>query len=95
MNFKLEFAESAFREWNKLDSALREQLKKKLAEQLESPNVLSAHLNDIADCYKIKLKNSGYLLAYKMLDGGIVVFVVTVGKHERNAVYKNAMKRIK
>lgn len=47
----------------------------------------------MADCYKIKLKSSGYRLVYKVLDKEIVVLVVAVGKRERNAVYKNAMKR--
>lgn len=37
----------------------------------------------------------GYRLAYKMLDKEIVVLPVAVGKRERNAVYKSAMKRTK
>lgn len=95
MNYKLEFVESALKEWEKLDSAVREQFKKKLAERLESPIILSARLNGMADCYKIKLKSSGYRLVYKVLDLKIVVLVVAVGKRERNAVYKSAMKRTK
>jgi len=91
----LEFVESALKEWEKLDSAVREQFKKKLAERLESPIIPSSRLNGMADCYKIKLKSSGYRLVYKVLDKEIVVLVVAVGKRERNAVYKNAMKRTK
>jgi mRNA interferase RelE/StbE len=49
----------------------------------------------MADCYKIKLKSSGYRLVYKVLGKEIVVLVVAVGKRERNAVYKSAMKRTK
>ncbi len=93
MSYKLEFVESALREWEKLDPPVREQLKKKLTEQLESPIIPSARLNGMADCYKIKLKNSGYLLVYKVLEKEIVVLVVAVGKRERNAVYTSAMKR--
>lgn len=95
MSYKLEFVESALKEWGKLDFALREQFKKKLAERLESPIIPSARLNGMADCYKIKLKSSGYRLVYKVLDKEIVVLVVAVGKRERNAVYKSAMKRTK
>jgi len=95
MSYKLEFVESALKEWKKLDSAVREQFKKKLAERLESPIIPSARLNGMADCYKIKLKSSGYRLVYKVLDMEIVVLVVAVGKRERNAVYKSAMKRTK
>lgn len=95
MSYKLEFVESALKEWEKLDSAVREQFKKKLAERLESPKVPSSRLNGMADCYKIKLKSSGYRLVYKVLDKEIVVLVVAVGKRERNAVYKSAMKRTK
>lgn len=95
MIYKLEFVESALKEWHKLDFALREQFKKKLAERLESPRIPSSRLNGMDDCYKIKLKSSGYRLVYKVLDKEIVVLVVAVGKRERNAVYKSAMKRIK
>ncbi|MDP2830332.1 MAG: type II toxin-antitoxin system RelE/ParE family toxin [Sulfuricellaceae bacterium] len=95
MSYKLEFVESAFREWEKLDSVVREQFKKKLAERLESPKVPSARLNSMADCYKIKFKSSGYRLVYKVLDTEIVVLVVAISKRERNTVYKSAMKRTK
>lgn len=95
MSYKLEFVESAFKEWGNLDSALREQFKKKLAERLESPRMPSARLNGMADCYKIKLRSSGYRLAYNVLNKEIVVLAVAVGKRERNAVYKTAMKRTK
>ncbi len=93
MSCKLEFVVSAFREWEKLDPTLREQFRKKLAERLESPKLFSARLSDMTDCYKIKLKNSSYLLIYKVLEKEIVVLVVAVGKRERNTVYKSAMKR--
>lgn len=95
MSYKLEFVESALKEWKKLGSALREQFKKKLAERLESPRAPSSRLNGMADCYKIKLRSSGYRLVYKVLDKEIVVLVVAVGKRERNVVYKSAMKRTK
>jgi len=95
MTYRIEFVESALKEWEKLDSAVREQFKIKLAERLESPIIPSARLNGMVDCYKIKLKSSGYRLVYKDLGKEIMVLVVAVGKRERNAVYKSAMKRTK
>ena len=44
--------------------------------------------------YKIKLRNSGYRLVYQEIDECVLVVVVAVGKREKNAVYKSAIKRI-
>ncbi|WP_261792924.1 type II toxin-antitoxin system RelE family toxin [Pseudomonas chlororaphis] len=72
---------------------LREQFKKKLAERLELPRVPADALHGMADCYKIKLKASGYRLVYQVIEDQIVVSVVAVGKRERGAVYEPARKR--
>ena len=45
------------------------------------------------DCYKIKLKSSGYRLVYEVVDERVVVSVVAVGKRERSEVYERARKR--
>ena len=47
MSYSLEFKESALKEWKKLDSTIREQFKKKLAERLVRPRVESARLSSI------------------------------------------------
>ncbi len=95
MSYSLEFKESALKEWQKLDGAIREQLKKKLAERLVRPRVESARLSGMADCYKIKLKNAGYRLVYQVDDTRIVVIVVAVGKREHLAVYRSAAGRLR
>jgi mRNA interferase RelE/StbE len=59
MSYSLEFKESALKEWTKLDGAIREQFKKKLAERLVRPCVESARLRGMTDCYKIKLEPVG------------------------------------
>jgi mRNA interferase RelE/StbE len=46
------------------------------------------------DCYKIKLRSSGYRLVYQVIDEKVVVFVISVGKRERAEVYNEAVKRI-
>ncbi len=93
MSFELGFLEDALKEWSKLDGATREQFKKKLAERLLAPRVLSAQLSGQKDRYKIKLRNVGYRLVYEVRDNELIVVVVAVGKRERNAVYKAAARR--
>jgi len=95
MSYSLEFKESALKEWQKLDGTIREHFKKRLAERLERPRVVSARLSGMTDCYKIKLKNAGYRLVYQVDDTRIVVIVVAVGKRENFAVYRSAEGRLK
>ncbi|PLW67811.1 type II toxin-antitoxin system RelE family toxin [Pseudohalioglobus lutimaris] len=94
MTYRLLFRTEAKKEWDKLDAAIRSQFKKKLIERLEEPRVESARLSGLRDCYKIKLRSAGYRLVYQVRDAEIVVSVVAVGKRERNAVYKAAVKRV-
>jgi mRNA interferase RelE/StbE len=94
MTYELEFKESALKEWRKLDGSIREQFKKKLAERLNNPIVESAKLSGMPDCYKIKLKASGYRLVYQVHNARLVVVVIAVGKREGNAVYLSAGDRL-
>ena len=94
MTYSLAFLPSALREWEKLGGNVRAQFKKKLAERLEAPHVDSARLSGMPDCYKIKLRAAGYRLVYRVDDTVVTVIVVAVGKRDRNAVYKAAVRRI-
>ncbi len=93
MTYKLEFLPSARREWDKLGHTLREQFKQKLAERLEVPRIPSDLLHGMSDCYKIKLKASGYRLVYQVVDERVVVSVVAVGKRDHGEVCERARKR--
>ena len=93
MTFELQFHPDALDEWRKLDSTVRQQLKKRLAERLVEPRVPAARLSGRKDRYKIKLKSLGYRLAYEVRGAEVVVLVVAVGKRERNAVYRRAADR--
>ncbi|WP_438300322.1 type II toxin-antitoxin system RelE family toxin [Pseudomonas sp. NMS19W] len=93
MTYKLEFLPSAHKEWNKLSHTLRDQFKKKLAERLERPRIPADSLQGMPDCYKIKLKASGYRLVYQVIEERVVVSVVAVGKRERGDVYESAKRR--
>jgi mRNA interferase RelE/StbE len=94
MIYRLLFRVEAKKEWDKLDSTLKGQFKKKLVERLKKPRIESSRLSGMANCYKIKLRSAGYRLVYQVRDKEIVVSVVAVGKRERNAVYSAAVKRI-
>ncbi|MGN2244262.1 type II toxin-antitoxin system RelE/ParE family toxin [Frateuria sp. GZRR33] len=94
MTYSLEFVESALKEWRKLSPDIRAQLKKKLTERLEHPHVPAARLHGMPDCYKIKLRASGYRLVYQVQDKVLVVTVVAVGKRERGLAYLAAKERL-
>lgn len=94
MSYRLRFHELALAEWKNLDGSVREPLKKKLAERLETPRIPAAALSGMADCYKIKLKRVGYRLVYRVDDDVVFVTVVAVGKRERQEVYDTARARL-
>lgn len=94
MTYELAFDPRALREWHKLGETVKAQFKNRLAKVLQHPRVPSARLHEFPDCYKIKLKASGYRLVYQVRDDVVVVFVIAVGKRERSAVYQDAHKRL-
>ncbi len=93
MNYRLKFLPTALKEWKKLDNSLQKQFKKKLVECLQKPHVISAKLSGFENYYKIKLRAKGYRLIYEVVDNELIVFVIAVGKREKNLVYKKAQKR--
>lgn len=93
-SYRLRFHKLALDEWQKLDTSLREPLKKKLSERLENPRIASAGLSGMPDCYKIKLRSAGYRLVYRVDDDVIFVTVIAVGKRDKQKVYEAAQSRI-
>jgi mRNA interferase RelE/StbE len=93
MSYRLEFLPSALKEWRKLGATIREQFVKKLRERLDQPHVPSDALHGMARHYKIKLRQAGYRLVYRVDDGALIVTVVAVGKRERLEVYRTAKRR--
>jgi mRNA interferase RelE/StbE len=94
MTYELEFLPSALKEWKKLGGNVRDQFRKKLIDRLKSPHVASAKLSGLPDCYKIKLRAAGFRLVYRVDDDRVVVIVITVGRRDRNLVYKIAAGRL-
>ena len=97
MTYKLKFLPAALKEWHKLAAPVKNQFNKKLAERIENPHVPSAKLRGYDSVYKIKLRTAGYRLAYEVIDNELVVYVLAVGKRDKEAVYKKtgSSKRVK
>jgi mRNA interferase RelE/StbE len=93
MTYRLEFLPSARKEWDKLGATIRQQFVKKLRERLKHPRVPAAALHSMPDHYKIKLRQLGYRLVYRVRDDVVTVTVVAVGKRERNQAYEAARRR--
>ena len=94
MTYELEFDPRALKEWEKLDISMREQFKKKLKKILENPRIETNRLRELPDCYKIKLRSSGYRLVYQIQEERITVLVIAIGKREKSEVYKDAKHRL-
>ncbi|MGP2756003.1 type II toxin-antitoxin system RelE family toxin [Serratia marcescens] len=77
-----------------MSPVIREQFKKKLVSVLVNPHVPANKLAGLPDCYKIKLRASGFRLVYRVMETEIVVLVLSVGKRERSAAYTAAKKRL-
>ena len=94
MTYKLKFTDISNKEYKKLNSTIQEQFKKKLKERLKNPRVQKDKLSGYENVYKIKLRSSGFRLAYEVKDEQILVLVLSVGKIENNKVYENLKDRI-
>ena len=88
MSYFLDFHPKALKEWKNLNQSLKIQFHKKLKERLENPRESKDKLSGYENVYKIKLRSSGFRLAYEVKDLEIIVYVVSVGKRENNKVYE-------
>ena len=95
MSYKLRFHELALAEWRRLDGSVREPLKKKLEDRLDNPRVPAAALSGMADCYKIKLRQIGYRLVYRVDDDAVFVTVIGVGRRDKQKVYEATQSRLR
>lgn len=85
---------SAKKEWDKLSPPIKKQFKTKLVESLEDPVNPKDRLVGMPNCYKIKLRASGYRLVYKVVNERVIVQVVGVGKRDKEEVYKLARNHV-
>ncbi len=94
MTYKLKFLPAAKKEWDKLAEPLKKQFKNKLADRIVNPHVPSAKLKGYDSVYKIKLRTAGYRLAYEVIDNEVVIYVLVVGKRDKNSIYKKLASRV-
>ena len=95
MSYSVKFREDALKEWLKLDKTIQQQFAKKLKKCCENPHIPAAKLRGMKDCYKIKLRASGFRLVYEVIDDVLIIAVVAVGKRERSGVYHLASERMR
>jgi mRNA interferase RelE/StbE len=88
MIYKLAFRATADKTWRKLGATVRAQFEKKLTERLSHPRVPKDALSGFPDHYKIKLRDAGYRLVYRVEDETVTVLVVSIGKRERSEAYR-------
>lgn len=82
-------------ELDKLDPAVKVQLRKKLDKVVENPHIPKNRLSgELHNCYKIKLRKAGVRLVYQVNDNEIFILLLTVGKREDNQVYETAVSRV-
>ncbi len=93
MTYKLKFLPTAQKEWCKLAPTIKSPFKKKLLERLENPHVPASKLRGYDFVYNIKLRTAGYRLAYEVIDDEIVVYVLAIGKRDKDTVYKTLASR--
>lgn len=74
--------------WQNRTRAIQEKIKR-----TPTPHIVTAQLsNDLAGCYKIKLRSAGYRLVYQVKDDVLVIVVIAVDKRE--TVYETAKDRL-
>lgn len=95
MAYSIKVHEDFVAELNKLDSTIKQQLRKKLDKVVENPHIPKNRLSgELHNCYKIKLRKAGVRLVYQVNDDEIYILLLTVGKREDNEVYDTALKRL-
>ncbi len=48
---------------------------------------------NLQNTYKIKLRDVGYRLVYKVIDRRLVVLVIAIGRRDHDETYLSAVKR--
>lgn len=104
MKWKIEFIKEAQRDLKRLDPYNRRMILKaidKTADRpLPPPDGIGKPLGNHADSklsgyYKIKLRNLGYRVVYKLVMGKNVMRIIVISIRDDEAVYKEADRRIR
>jgi mRNA interferase RelE/StbE len=82
MSYRVQFAASALKSWNKLGATIRQQFEKVLLRRAENPHVPAARLRAKGNFYKIKLRDAGYRLVYEVHDDVLTIHVIGIGRRD-------------
>jgi mRNA interferase RelE/StbE len=95
MGYSIEFEPEALEDWYKLQQQPRERFKRMLAKRLENPRIISSLVSGYdGNVYRLKLSSDGLRLIYVVIDAEKVIYVVSVGKREDFAAYRNASEKL-
>jgi mRNA interferase RelE/StbE len=95
MTYKIVFLMDAQKDWDKLDNSIKKQFANIIENKIKhNPKIIKNRLRGLEDCYKIKLKSSGYRLVYQVLDKIITVSVIAVGRRDKDIAYDSAEVRL-
>lgn len=95
MAYKIKVHDDFIAELAKLDTSVKQQLRKKLDKVVENPHIPKNRLGgELHHCYKIKLKKAGIRLVYQVNDDQIYILLLTVGRRADNEVYQTAFTRL-
>lgn len=61
---------------------------------MQYPEIPANRLREFPNCYKIKLRKLGYRLVYQVQNDRITVFVIAVGKRDKEDAYEKAKERL-
>lgn len=93
---EIKFHPKAKKEYDKLDNEIRKKFDaalKKISEDYTQIPLSKKLSGDLKDCYKIKLKSSGYRMIYEVINGHLLIYVLSVGKRDKSYAYKEASQR--
>lgn len=96
----LRFKALAKKEWDALNPSIREKFAKVLKKRAASYEALTMPANRLSlqhSCYKIKLRNDGYRLAYTVIsddEGNVKVTVTVVAVDRRDEIYEDLHRRL-
>ena len=88
MTYRLTFLEPAKKEWDKLPYEIQRQIKSKLLKIVDNPYIPKNKLSGLKDCYKVKLRTSGYRLVYRVYEDRVIIQIIAVGKRDKSEIYK-------
>ena len=92
MTYAIRFHAKAWKEWNRIQPDLRLRLLAKLEERRTQPRIPAAAVRGMKEGYKIKLRDAGVRLVYRVEDRIVTITVVAVGRRD-GAVYAQAVSR--